>query len=97
MVYFVAECEKNSLQEKVRTSHRLEEEVRCNLQQKIQQLESQISETQVLLDKETSKYRSACRQQEVSVTANTRSQLRTSTILPMNHYLSIIQIHLYRC
>lgn len=49
------------------TLHRLEEEVHSNLQQKIQQFESQISETQVILDKETSKYQSACRQQEVSI------------------------------
>lgn len=69
----MAECEKNKLQEKVKTLHRLEEEARCNLQQRIQQLESQISETQVLLDKENSKYHSACRQQEVSVMANSRS------------------------
>ncbi|XP_071338493.1 coiled-coil domain-containing protein 157 isoform X2 [Trachinotus anak] len=57
------ECEKKALQEKVKSLH-LEEEACCKLQQRIQQLESQISETQVLLDKENAKYCSACRQQE---------------------------------
>lgn len=69
--YFLVECEKNLLQEKVK-SLLLEEEANCKLQQRMQQLESQISETQVLLDKENAKYHSACRQQEVSATANTR-------------------------
>lgn len=68
LLYFVAECERNALQEKVGTLHMLEE-VNCKLQERIQQLESQISETKVLLDKENAKYHSACRQQEVSVTA----------------------------
>ncbi|XP_051277981.1 coiled-coil domain-containing protein 157 [Dicentrarchus labrax] len=57
------ECEKNVLQEKVRTFH-VEEDARCKLQQRIQQLESQISDTQLNLDKEAAKYHSACRQQE---------------------------------
>lgn len=70
LFYFVVECEKSVLQEKVRTLH-LEEEACCKLQQKIQQLESQISETQLRLDKENAKYHSACRQQEVSVTTKT--------------------------
>lgn len=66
----VVECEKNELQEKVKTLHVEEEACRC-LQQRIQQLEGQISETQLRLDKESAKYHSACRQQEVSVTTNT--------------------------
>lgn len=68
---FVVECEKNLLQEKVRALH-VEEEACCKLQQKIQQLESQVSETQLRLDKENAKYHSACRQQEASVMTNTR-------------------------
>lgn len=64
------ECEKNELQGKVKTLHVEEEACRC-LQQRIQQLEGQISETQLRLDKESAKYHSACRQQEVSVTTNT--------------------------
>lgn len=66
---FVAECEKDALQETVRALH-IEEEACCKLQQRIQQLEGQISETQLSLDKEKAKYHSACRQQEVSVVAN---------------------------
>ncbi|KAM7391606.1 hypothetical protein PAMP_022285 [Pampus punctatissimus] len=57
------ECERNDLQEKVRALH-IAEEACCKLQERIQQLESQISETQLLLDKENAKYHSACRQQE---------------------------------
>lgn len=64
-IYFVAECERNDLQEKVKASH-IEEKACCELQEMIQQLESQISETQLLLSKENAKYHSACRQQEVS-------------------------------
>ncbi|XP_040010525.1 coiled-coil domain-containing protein 157 isoform X2 [Xiphias gladius] len=67
------ECEKNLLQEKVK-SLLLEEEANCKLQQRMQQLESQISETQVLLDKENAKYHSACRQQE-SMQAKQKSLL----------------------
>nr|XP_019961000.1 PREDICTED: coiled-coil domain-containing protein 157 [Paralichthys olivaceus] len=67
------ECEKIALQEKVKSLH-LEEEVCCKLQKRIQQLESHISETQVLLDKENAKYHSACRQQE-SMQAKQRSLL----------------------
>lgn len=66
---FVEECDKNILQDKVRTLH-IEEEVCCKLQQRIQQLEGQISATQLCLDKEKAKYHSACRQQEVSVIPN---------------------------
>ncbi|XP_076587352.1 coiled-coil domain-containing protein 157 [Chaetodon auriga] len=57
------ECEKNLLQEKV-TLLPVEEEACCKLQQRIQHLEGQISETQLRLDKESAKYHSACRQQE---------------------------------
>ncbi|XP_062239396.1 coiled-coil domain-containing protein 157 isoform X2 [Platichthys flesus] len=57
------ECEKIALQEKVKSLD-LEEEACCKLQNRIQQLESDISETQVLLEKEKAKYHSACRQQE---------------------------------
>ncbi|GLD52699.1 coiled-coil domain-containing protein 157-like protein [Lates japonicus] len=67
------ECEKNALQDKVKSLH-LEEEACCKLRQRIQQLESQISETQVLLDKENAKYHSACRQQE-SMQAKQKSLL----------------------
>lgn len=66
----VVECEKSELQEKVKTLH-MEEEACRNLQQRIQQLEGQISETQLHLDKESAKYHSACRQQEVNVATNT--------------------------
>ncbi|CAB1440172.1 unnamed protein product [Pleuronectes platessa] len=67
------ECEKIALQEKVKSLH-LEEEACCKLQNRIQQLESDISETQVLLDKEKAKYHSACRQQE-SMQAKQKSLL----------------------
>uniref|UniRef100_UPI0037E96D89 coiled-coil domain-containing protein 157-like n=1 Tax=Semicossyphus pulcher TaxID=241346 RepID=UPI0037E96D89 len=59
----VRECEKIALQEQVRTLH-IKEEACCKLQQKVQQLERQISETQLHLDKDNVKYQSACRQQE---------------------------------
>ncbi|KAG7234496.1 hypothetical protein INR49_004554 [Caranx melampygus] len=67
------ECEKKALQEKVE-SLQLEEEASCKLQQRIQQLEREISETQVLLDKEKAKYQSACRLQE-SMQAKQKSLL----------------------
>ncbi|XP_053275852.1 coiled-coil domain-containing protein 157 isoform X2 [Pleuronectes platessa] len=67
------ECEKIALQEKVKSLY-LEEEACCKLQNRIQQLESDISETQVLLDKEKAKYHSACRQQE-SMQAKQKSLL----------------------
>lgn len=66
----MVERETNVLQEKVKTLH-TEEEACCKLQQRIHQLERQISETQLSLDKENSKYHSACRQQEVRVRTNT--------------------------
>lgn len=62
---YAIEQETNVLQDKVRTLH-AEEEACFILKQKIQQLEGQISETQLHLDKENAKYHSACRQQEVS-------------------------------
>ncbi|XP_019132342.2 coiled-coil domain-containing protein 157 isoform X2 [Larimichthys crocea] len=68
------ECEKNVLQEKLATLH-MEEEACCKLQQKIQQLEDKISETQLHLDKENAKYHSACRQQE-SMQAKQKSLLK---------------------
>ncbi|XP_069034201.1 coiled-coil domain-containing protein 157 isoform X1 [Embiotoca jacksoni] len=67
------ECDKNVLQEKVK-SLQIEDEACCKLQQRIQQLESQISDTQLLLDKENAKYQSACRQQE-SMQAKQKSLL----------------------
>lgn len=67
-----AEFEKKALQEKVRTLHK-EEEASAKLQQRIQQLEGQISETQLCLEKEKAKYHSAYRQQEVCVMANSGS------------------------
>lgn len=46
----------------------VEEEARSKLEEKTQVLEAQLSTTQLLLDKEKSKYQNACRQQEVSIT-----------------------------
>ncbi|KAM6930919.1 coiled-coil domain-containing protein 157 [Xenentodon cancila] len=57
------EFEKNMLNEKVKKLQK-EEEACSRLQQRIQQLKTQISDTQLLLDKESAKYQSACRQQE---------------------------------
>ncbi|KAK5871207.1 hypothetical protein PBY51_004099 [Eleginops maclovinus] len=67
------EFENNGLQEKVRALH-IEEEACGKLQQRIQELESQSSETQLCLDKENAKYQSACRQQE-SMQAKQKSLL----------------------
>lgn len=64
------EHEKKGLQESLNTLQ-IEEEACSKLQHRIQQLESQISDIQLLLDKEKAKYQSACRQQEVSITAST--------------------------
>ncbi|KAG8012205.1 hypothetical protein GBF38_004703 [Nibea albiflora] len=69
-----AERENNVLQEKLASLH-MEEEACCKLQQKIQQLEDKISETQLHLDKENAKYHSACRQQE-SMQAKQKSLLK---------------------
>jgi len=68
----VLEFEKTVLQEKGK-SLQTAEEACCRLQQKIQQLETQIYDSQLLLDKERAKYQSACRQQEVSVTVKATS------------------------
>ncbi|XP_061586203.1 coiled-coil domain-containing protein 157, partial [Cololabis saira] len=57
------EYEKNVLNEKVKNLQK-EEEACSKLQQRIHQLKAEISDTQLLLDKETAKYHSACRQQE---------------------------------
>ncbi|XP_041642931.1 coiled-coil domain-containing protein 157 [Cheilinus undulatus] len=57
------ECEKAELLEKARNLN-IKEETCGRLQQKVQQLESQVNETQVQLDKEKAKYHSAWRQQE---------------------------------
>lgn len=62
-LFFLTECEKDTLQEKVRSL----QEACCKLQERIHQMDSQISETKLCLDKEKAKYHSACRQQEVSV------------------------------
>ncbi|XP_008304047.1 coiled-coil domain-containing protein 157 [Stegastes partitus] len=67
------ECEKNELQEKVKTLQ-TEEEACCKLGQRIKQLEGEITDTQLLLDKESAKYQSACRQQE-SMQAKQKSLL----------------------
>ncbi|KAF3851058.1 hypothetical protein F7725_012830 [Dissostichus mawsoni] len=67
------EFENNGLQEKVRALH-IEQEACGKLQQRIQELESQICETQLRLDKENAKYQSACRQQE-SMQAKQKSLL----------------------
>lgn len=68
--FCVLEHEKKGLQESLNTLQ-IEEEACSKLQHRIQQLESQISDIQLLLDKEKAKYQSACRQQEVSITAST--------------------------
>lgn len=68
----LVEFEKNALQDKVRTFHK-EEEASAKLQQRIQQFEGQMSETQLCLEKEKAKYHSAYRQQEVGVMANSGS------------------------
>ncbi|XP_033947134.1 coiled-coil domain-containing protein 157 isoform X1 [Pseudochaenichthys georgianus] len=67
------EFENNGLQEKVRALH-IEQEACGKLQQRIQELESQICKTQLCLDKENAKYQSACRQQE-SMQAKQKSLL----------------------
>lgn len=59
----MTEYEKEALQEKVETL----QETSCKLQEEIRQLEAQLSETKLSLDKETARYHSACRQQQVSV------------------------------
>lgn len=63
------EHEKKGLQDSLNTLQ-IEEEACSKLHHRIQQLESQIADIQLLLDKEKVKYQSACRQQEVSITAS---------------------------
>lgn len=69
LLSLASECEKNVLDEKVKNLQK-EEEACCRLKQRVQELQTQISDTQLLLDKENAKYQSACRQQEVSTTGN---------------------------
>lgn len=63
-MYVTTECERNELQQKVRLLH-MEEEACSRLQQRVQQLEEETSDTQLQLNKANAKYHSACRQQEV--------------------------------
>ncbi|KAM4577929.1 coiled-coil domain-containing protein 157 [Fundulus diaphanus] len=65
--------EKDELHQKVTTLQR-EEETCCKLQQRVQELETQLGDTQLLLDKEKAKYQSACRRQE-SMQAKQKSLL----------------------
>eukprot|EP00063_Salmo_salar_P052440 XP_014027275.1 PREDICTED: coiled-coil domain-containing protein 157-like isoform X3 [Salmo salar] len=67
------ECERDELHQEVKTMQ-VEEEARSKLEEKTQVLEAQLSTTQLLLDKEKSKYQNACRQQE-SLQAKQRSLL----------------------
>lgn len=63
--------ERDTLQEKVRTL-----QGNCTeLQERIHQMDSQISETKVCLDKEKGKYNNACRQQEVSLVARATDRM----------------------
>ncbi|KAM9391506.1 coiled-coil domain-containing protein 157 [Pholidichthys leucotaenia] len=71
--------EKSALQERVKAL--LMEEDACHkLKKQIEQMECQISDTQLLLDKEQAKYQSACRQQE-SVQAKQKSLLARVDVL----------------
>lgn len=76
------ETEKTELQNKVENLQR-EKETCCRLQQSIQQLQAQLSDTQLLLEKEKAKYLSACRQQEVSVIRH-HDQHHNQEILQIN-------------
>ncbi|CAB1319673.1 unnamed protein product [Coregonus sp. 'balchen'] len=67
------ECERDELHQEVKAMQ-VEEEARSKLEEKTQTLEAQLSSTQLLLDKEKSKYQNACRQQE-SLQAKQRSLL----------------------
>ncbi|XP_054629155.1 coiled-coil domain-containing protein 157 isoform X3 [Dunckerocampus dactyliophorus] len=64
------ECERNALQEKLKMLQ-VGEKVCSELHQRIQQLESQISVTELLLEKEKAKYHSACHHQESMETKQT--------------------------
>lgn len=79
MYFFLTGCERDSLQEKVRSL----QETCSELLDRIHQMDSQISETKVCLDKEKAKYNSACRQQEVSVVARVTEWLLQEVILPV--------------
>uniref|UniRef100_A0A4W5PEY4 Coiled-coil domain containing 157 n=1 Tax=Hucho hucho TaxID=62062 RepID=A0A4W5PEY4_9TELE len=67
------ECERDELHQEVKAMQ-VEEEARSKLEEKTQVLEAQLSTTQLLFDKEKSKYQNACRQQE-SLQAKQRSLL----------------------
>ncbi|XP_055742650.1 coiled-coil domain-containing protein 157-like [Salvelinus fontinalis] len=56
-------CERDKLHQEVKALQ-VEEEARNKLEEKTQKLEVQLSSTQLLLDKENSKYQNACHQQE---------------------------------
>ncbi|XP_019717360.1 coiled-coil domain-containing protein 157 isoform X2 [Hippocampus comes] len=57
------EYQRNELQEKLKTLH-IKEKACANLQERIQQFESQLCEAHLLLEKEKAKYDSACHHQE---------------------------------
>jgi hypothetical protein len=68
LVLSLSECERDKLHQEVKVLQ-VEEEARNKQEEKTQTLEAQLSSTQLLLDKENSKYQNACHQQEVSITA----------------------------
>ncbi|XP_077416682.1 coiled-coil domain-containing protein 157 isoform X2 [Vanacampus margaritifer] len=68
------ECQRNTLQEKLRTLH-IKEETCFKLQERIQQFEHQLCEADLLLEKEKAKYYSACHHQE-SMEAKQKSLLQ---------------------
>ena len=79
----LVESERNKLHEEVK-SLRKEEDTRHELEEKTHTLESQLSSTQLLLDKESAKYQSACRQQEVCRTCRIISvtlQLKVTEVI----------------
>lgn len=73
------ELENNELQKEVKSLQEQEEKWR-KLEERTQMLEAQLSSTQLLLDKESAKYQSACRQQE-SMQAKQRSLLEQVDVL----------------
>lgn len=78
-MFFLTGCERDTLQEKVGTL----QETCSELQDRIHQMDSQISETKICLGKEKAKYNSACRQQEVSVVARVIEWMLQRDILPI--------------
>lgn len=70
------ESENNFLQVKVKKLQ-TDQEACCQQQQRIHQLEEQLSDIQLLLDKERAKYQSACRQQEVCVSKRKEKSITT--------------------